>query len=428
MHLPTLLSISASARAASLPFFSPSSQHILSLPASRPKITGLVAFGDSYSAGIGTPIAGKENDCRQGTGAYPFLIAADLLPNTTTTPYNNNNNNNNNNNTNAPPFQWLSCTGSTTADLLSSGGAGGVPSQIDRFNATPGLDAATLSIGGNDLGFFDVMNACVFRFYSVYSGTCEAALVAADAAVAGPEFGLRLGLVLREILDKVRWERRPGFVVTVTGYARFFDEVTEGCDDVSLGVWWGVGIDGKGPRLTREVRARMNALVGKVNGNIRGAVEGVNAEFVRPRVVFVDYDAAFAGHRFCEAGVEEPDYQRNETWFFLPGGPDNGAGGNGTDSGWEETLAPDSPLVSPTTCLPAAEKSGDWGELALCYMAKARHRDPTLRPREGIVSENSMWYVPTSYGKTFHPRSLGHEAIRDKVYEAWGEYGVGIRH
>ncbi|KAK0710979.1 SGNH hydrolase-type esterase domain-containing protein [Lasiosphaeris hirsuta] len=423
MHLPILLPLAASAGAASFPFlYRQSSQHILSRPsppAPRPKIGGLVAFGDSYSAGIGTPIAGKENDCRQGTGAYPFLIAADLLPNTTAP-------SSSSNTTDVPPFQWLSCTGSTTADLLAGGG--GASSQIDRFNTTPVLDVATLSIGGNDLGFFDVMNACVFRFYSFYSGTCEAALAASDAQIAGPEFDLRLGLVLREILDKVRWERRPGFVVTVTGYARFFDETTEGCDEVSLGVWWGVGADGRGPRLTREVRGRMNELVVRVNDKIRRAVEGVNAEFVRPRVVFVDYDAAFEGHRFCEVGVEEPDYQRNETWFFFPGGPDNGAGGNGTGGGVEETLAPDSPLVSPKTCLPAAEKSRDWGELALCYMAMARHRDPTLRPREGVVNENSMWYVPTSYGKTFHPRSLGHEAIRDKVYEAWAGHGVGMGH
>jgi hypothetical protein len=47
-------------------------------------------------------------------------------------------------------------------------------------------------------------------------------------------------------------------------------------------------------------------------------------------------------------------------------------------------------------------------------MAMAKHRDPTLRPAGG-----GMWYVPTYYGKTFHPRTLGHETIRDKIYKTW---------
>jgi len=403
----------------------------------QPKITGFVALGDSYSAGIGTPLPAddkKENDCRQGSGAYPFLLAVDLLnitspkDNATLSPEP----------SSPSPFQWLSCTGSTTADLLSnpnskikslSSSSSSSLSQIDAFTLSPFLPAfATLSIGGNDLGFFDVMNACIFRFYSFYSGGCDAALAASDAAIRSLEFETRLTLVLIEVLDKVRWELRPDFFITVTGYARFFDAETEGCDDVSLGVWWsGDGVVRHGPKLKRETRRRMNRLVEEVNAKLRRTVEGVNRRFGfgpgfgdgggnggRERVVFVDFDDVFEGHRFCEQGVEEPDYKREDTWFFLPGGLDGnettGGGGDGNGSDERKSLSllleEDSPLVDPFTCFTAAERSGDWGEKALCGMAMAKSKHPEMRLDEGMVGANSMWFVPTYYGKTFHPVSL----------------------
>lgn len=387
---------------------------------------GFVSFGDSYSAGIGTGIDDKdltsEGDCRRGIHAYPQLIRNDLLNKSRTYA----------DADAAFSFQWFSCTGAITTGLLS-----GYPgSQIDLLNTSLPVDFATLSIGGNDLGFFDVMNACVFRFYSFYSGTCSAALAAADAAVASGEFEHRLAIILQEILDKVAWERRPLFSIAVTGYARFFNDETPECDDMSLGVWYG------GPKLSRDIRVRMNELVVATNEKLRSTISVVNRRFsgARPRVLFVDYDTLFDGHRFCEPGVAEPAYGRTDTWFFLVGGPDNARNEttwpNGTNGDPEEgsyhrhrqqmaILSPDSSLVDPETCLASAQRRGDWGELALCYMAMAKHKDPSLRPAyDGVMAYNGMWWVPTYYGKTFHPRTLGHEVIRDRVYHAWTEYGL----
>ncbi|OLN81621.1 Lipase 1-like protein 3 [Colletotrichum chlorophyti] len=372
---------------------------------------GFVAFGDSYSAGIGTGVDGVEDDCRLGAHAHPLLIQADLAksqgPNATT-------------------FQFLSCTGSTTGNILS----GGERSQIDRFNTSVNTDFAVLSVGGNDLGFFRVMNACIFRFYSFYSGTCETALQEASAELESNEFEERLEMVIMQILDRVRWEKRPWFVITVTGYARFFNAETDECDNCTLGVWW------QGPKLKRSVRQRMNDMVVAVNGKLRRSIDAVNAKFSTPKVLFVDYDARFDGHRFCEPNVTEPAYNRTDTWFFLVGGKDNNPNvtdptpaPNGTSidagSALSQTLSPLSPLVDPETCLRSAESSGDWGLLALCYMARAKRDDPALRfAHEDIMIQNSMWYVPTYYGKTFHPRSLGHEAVRDEIYQVWAGFGM----
>lgn len=382
---------------------------------------GFVALGDSYSAGIGTGLDDKElpseGDCRHGVHAYPELIHRDL-------------NNATGQNT---TFQWLSCTGAVTADILSGdGGSKAREGQVDLLNASLPLDFATLSVGGNDMGFFDVMNACIFRFYSFYSGTCEAALEAADAAVKSSVFEQRLGVILHEVLDKVSWEKRPRFSITVTGYARFFDANTTECDDMSLGVWYG------GPKLSQDIRSRMNELVDAANAKLRRTVDQVEGQFrgPRPRVMFVDYDDLFEGHRFCEPGVLEPAYNRTDSWFFLVGGPDNarnettwpnGTNGDPESARYqrEKVLTPLSPLVDPRTCMSRAQERGDWGELALCYMAMAKNRDPSLRPAyDGVTAQNGMWWVPTYYGKTFHPRTLGHEVIRDRIYQVWEDHGM----
>lgn len=402
-------------------------QHVLTAPEASSLASesfqdakGFVALGDSYSAGIGTGLDGhylaSEGDCRRGQHGYPLLLHLDM---------------NNATKTNTS-MQWLSCTGAQTKDILS----GTALSQVDLLNASLPLDFATLSVGGNDLGFFDVMNACIFRFYSFYSGTCEAALAASDAAIASDVFEQRLEVILQEVLDKVVWEKRPRFTITVTGYARFFNEITPECDDMSLGVWYG------GPKLSQYIRTRMNELVVATNAKLQRTVDIVNARFSgeRPRVLFVNYDTLFDGHRFCEPGVIEPAYDRVDSWFFLVGGPDNarnktmwpnGTNGDPEDKGYEmhrnkETVLPTgSALIDPDRCLAHAQTRGDLGQLALCYMAMAKSRDPSLRPAyKGVVPTNGMWWVPTYYGKTFHPRSLGCEGIRDRIYEAWREYGL----
>lgn len=351
-------------------------------PGRRP--AGFIALGDSYSAGIGTGFNGTEDPCRLGLHAHPVLMHQDLLdlvaPNTA-------------------GLQFLSCTGSTVKDML----VGSKRSQIDELNTTTTADFALLSVGGNDLGFFDIMNGCIFRFYSFYSGTCEEALKKSEAAIAGPSFEAALRLAITEILDRVHWEKKPWFTITITGYARFFNAETKPCDDRSFGIWW------HGPKLERRLRQRMNNMVLAVNEKIKRSIENINSEYATPKAFFVDYDALFEGHRFCEKGVDEPDYNRNETWFFLVGGRDNADDGdeNVRLQALERPVPPDSPLRDPDTCMDVAMESGDWGERAVCYMAMAAKRDPTLRLASGEeVSTQDMWYVPTYYGQTFHPVSI----------------------
>lgn len=310
---------------------------------------GFVAMGDSYSAGIGTGVNGTEGDCRLGLHAYPRLIYNDLAAQ-----FHN------------PSFQHLSCTGATINDAL----AGAQNSQIDDFNSTSSADFALLSIGGNDLGFFDIMNSCIFRFYSFYSGTCEEALARSDKAMASSNFEQHLKLLIMEILDRVSWEKRPWFNIYVTGYARFFNAETTQCDDASMGIWW------RGPKLKRSLRRRMNDMVKDVNHHIKKNIDDINKSFTSDRVYFVDYDDAFDGHRFCEPGVSEPDYKRNETWFFHVGGPDSVGGSKDDDATVDK-----------------------------CWGLEGKEKEKCLADQTDFSALNGMWYVPTYYGKTFHPVS-----------------------
>lgn len=76
-------------------------------------------------------------------------------------------------------------------------------------NGSLPVDFALMSVGGNDLGFFEVMNACIFRFYNFYSGTCESALEHAQERLDGTEFEDRLRIAILELLNKVKWDKKP---------------------------------------------------------------------------------------------------------------------------------------------------------------------------------------------------------------------------
>jgi len=90
---------------------------------------GYVAFGDSYAASIGTGTT-EGGGCRRGENSYPKQLAA--LP------------------ANDIDFQNLPCSGAVVGDILQ----GSPNSQIDAWINPQNADIGTLSIGGNDIGFF----------------------------------------------------------------------------------------------------------------------------------------------------------------------------------------------------------------------------------------------------------------------------------
>lgn len=142
-----------------------------------------VAMGDSYVSGTGTgDYYDDSGDCLRGPQAYPALWAASHA---------------------VSSFGFVACSGATTEDVLAS--------QVSALSAA--TDLVTIAIGGNDIGFADIISTCQLGSDS----TCESAVNQArnDART-----------VLPGLLDQTYGAIRsgaPNARVVVLGYPRLFD-------------------------------------------------------------------------------------------------------------------------------------------------------------------------------------------------------------
>ncbi|KPI43061.1 Lipase 1 [Cyphellophora attinorum] len=244
------------------------------------------ALGDSYPAGDGAghallPPDHPDFGCGRFTSAYPVLLSQ--TPELNINP--------------SSDFLNLPCGGASTSSVRRT--------QLPLLlRGSDGWDVLTLTVGGNEVGFFEVLNACVYRFFPVLPGRgCVAELERARSLVEdGGGKGLLKGVgeLVRELAG---YKDEVGGRLLVTGYARFFNEDTEWCDGVSFaGAGW------EELFLTRAMRREFNEVVRLLNDIIRANAEVHGAEYV-------DIDAVFEGHRFCEEGGWEALIS-DETWFF----------------------------------------------------------------------------------------------------------------
>lgn len=143
---------------------------------------GYVALGDSYSSGVGSgSYIGSSGDCKRSTKSHPYLWAAAHSPST---------------------FDFTACSGARTGDVLAG--------QLGPLGSATGL--VSISIGGNDAGFGDVMTACVLQSDS----SCLSRIATAEAYVDSTLPG-KLDGVYSAISDKA-----PNAHVVVIGYPRFY--------------------------------------------------------------------------------------------------------------------------------------------------------------------------------------------------------------
>jgi lysophospholipase L1-like esterase len=153
---------------------------VLSAPANAAG-SNYVALGDSYSSGLGTGGTYSGGDCKRSTNAYPQLWA----------------------NSHAPAsFNFAACSGAKTSDVLAG--------QVGSLSASTTL--VTISIGGNDAGFVDVITTCTLNSDS----TCVNRVNQAKTFVNN-ELPARLDSVYAAIR-----QRSPSARVIVLGYPRFY--------------------------------------------------------------------------------------------------------------------------------------------------------------------------------------------------------------
>ncbi|KAI9654720.1 MAG: hypothetical protein M1831_005307 [Alyxoria varia] len=273
---------------------------------SLPSRDGYVAFGDSFAAGIGTG-ATSWDGCRVGEYGYPTLLSY-LAPNS------------------LKKQSWV-CSGDTITGLNRQVGEWIQKNDKERVKKTE--DLVTVTIGGNDLEFSNLVDSCVLwasPFHAV--DDCQRAMDSARRTMK--DIGNPQGLhhkIYDEFDRIVRASRNDKVHVYVTGYPTFFNAGNSDCNKATFYYWRPDRNSGAyGPKLTTQLRTELNRFTVEVNSFLRNIVTTLNR--ARPgRFTFVDPEPAFEGHRFCEPGVKEPDANRAATWFFLSGWEDVAVGG-----------------------------------------------------------------------------------------------------
>ncbi|MFD6417691.1 SGNH/GDSL hydrolase family protein [Streptomyces sp. NPDC060194] len=194
-----------------------------------------VALGDSYSSGVGSGgYDSASGDCKRTPRAYPALWAAANSPSS---------------------FAFTACSGARTNDVTSG--------QLGPLNAS--TDLVSISIGGNDAGFADVMTTCVLQSESRCLSRIATARAYADTTLPGR---------LDSVYDAIR-AKAPSARVVVLGYPRFY-KLNGSC------------IAG----LTERERAAIN-----------GGADHLNAVTAKRAAdhgfTFGDVTPAFTGHEIC---------------------------------------------------------------------------------------------------------------------------------
>ncbi|WP_345412622.1 SGNH/GDSL hydrolase family protein [Pseudonocardia xishanensis] len=163
-----------------------------------------VALGDSYSAGpLVPPQEGMPVGCLRSGSNFPSVVAAGI---------------------GAAEFVDVSCSGATTDDLTApqSVALGSNPPQLDAL--TGAEDLVTLTIGGNDVGFADIIGRCALTSPTdLFGAACKASYGSTldeRIAVAGEKVATALDAVAK---------RSPDATVALVGYPALLPDEGPGC-------------------------------------------------------------------------------------------------------------------------------------------------------------------------------------------------------
>jgi len=194
-----------------------------------------VALGDSYSSGVGTRVFYNE-ECSRSPDAYGPKIAA----------------------ARGYTLSFKACSGATSTEVNSK--------QLGTLSSSTSL--VTITIGGNDAGFSNVIINCALYFF-----TCGSAISEANSFIASKLPGL-----LDTTYSDIRSRATTAHVV-VLGYPHLFTADGKTCN-VNL--------------LTSSNEKKLNETADKLDGVIKARVEAHGFTFVDPR-------SAFLAHEVCSS-------------------------------------------------------------------------------------------------------------------------------
>jgi lysophospholipase L1-like esterase len=213
---------------------------LVGTPAASAAVVNYVALGDSYSSGVGA--GGETGSCSRSPNAYPQLWA----------------------NAHAPTsFSFVACSGAKTTDVSAN--------QLSAVTSATTL--VSISIGGNDLGFSQIMIDC--NLYS--DSTCVNEINAAENTAK-----TQLPGWLDTLYSKIR-AKAPSAKVVVLSYPRFYD----------LSASWYC------PGLSTTKRKKINEGADVLDTVIQGEVAKYS------NFAFADVRSSFANdHEICDYGNE----------------------------------------------------------------------------------------------------------------------------
>ncbi|GAB3672313.1 SGNH/GDSL hydrolase family protein [Actinocorallia lasiicapitis] len=226
----------------------PATSALSPLPAALAVQGAYLALGDSYSSGEGAYPAKADlapaNRCHRTSASYVHTVRRTFRF--------------------AGGTSFWACAGARVDHLLT--GKSGEAPQLDRAGARTSL--ITLTIGGNDLGFSQVIAACALP--------SSRACAQEEAALPARRAGLRRSL---DALLARLTARAPKARIILVGYPRLF---------------------------APEIRG-LNTQGDRLNDLLRAAARRADSALVRRRaagsVEYADTAAAFAGH---EIGAQDP--------------------------------------------------------------------------------------------------------------------------
>ena len=240
-----------------------------------------VALGDSYSAGEGDGnyLAGTDtltDVCHRSTYAYPELLDQSQ---------------------GLGSFNFVSCSGAVTDDYFNNNNEGNVePAQLQALSSA--TKEVTLTFGGNDIGFGDVLKKCIqnnlLHKASCTQDTSLMLMVAerlealAGNRTASTSQGVKIHSIA-SILQSIH-TRAPNAKIYLADYPLLFG--TNFTSDCGVGT---VNINNVPVTLTlsRTEITQLN-LVGTVLDHIIKSAAAANG------ATFVDASPNFRSHRFCD--------------------------------------------------------------------------------------------------------------------------------
>ncbi len=198
-------------------------------PVASAQASQYVALGDSYSSGVGTRVFYEESgECKRSPDAYgPKVAAADSYT-----------------------LSFQACSGATTKEVNEK--------QLGTLSSSTAL--VTITIGGNDAGFSNVIINCALYYF-----TCGSAISEADEFIAKKLPGL-LETTYKDIRSKA-----ANAEVVVLGYPKLFTKEGKTCN-VNF--------------LTSGNEKKMNESAEKLDAVIKGRAEAMKFKFVNPTSVF----------------------------------------------------------------------------------------------------------------------------------------------